>query len=340
MNKIDRAAFRAAVLIHEHIGGRCPALPAFHRSESSWATIHRLNRQANQAASRGWHRAAQRLAEEMIDAMRRLAEDMEAAKRQIEAQTAPRIRPAVSEIYQDVLALQEEFEEVEINVTEHTLTVTTDSIVLEDIDFGRFDICLDWRRLGDRQPYRVVARDPNPATSRSDVTHPHVQDEMLCEGEGRTAIQAALAQSRLYDFFMLVSQILHTYGQGSAYVELRDWTGIRCDDCGTTVSQDDSYCCQRCGNELCDDCRQSCAACDESHCTGCLTTCPECEMEFCRGCLEVCPGCRRHICGGCVENGLCPTCQAEHSQDEKEENDDEESSDQTAERPTETGCAA
>ena len=143
----------------------------------------------------------------------------------------------------------------------------------------------------DHQPYRVVARDPNPAARNDSVTHPHVQDEMLCEGDGRSAIRAALAQGRIFDFFLLVSQVLHTYARGSAYVEMDDWSGVSCSDCGTTMSPDDSYCCQRCGSELCGDCRRSCAGCEESHCSGCLSQCPECEMDFCRGCLEVCPGC-------------------------------------------------
>jgi len=118
--------------------------------------------------------------------------------------------------------LPEEFEEVSIDLDEHALSVTTDCIVLEYMSFGRFEIRLDWRRLGDAQPYRVVALDSNPAAKSEDITHSHVQDEQACEGEGRAAIRAALAECRLYDFYLLVSQLLHTYGRGSAYVELDD----------------------------------------------------------------------------------------------------------------------
>ncbi len=258
----------------------------------------------------------------MAEAIRRCHRDLETALRTVEAQSTPRVLPTPSEIYRDILAFHAEFDEVEIGFDAHELCVTTDAIVLSDIDLGRFDIRLDWQRMGGPHPYRVVARDPNPSAAKSDVPHPHVQDETLCEGEGRAAIQAALAQCRLYDFMLLVSQVLHTYARGSAYVEMDNWSGVTCDDCGTVISPDDSYCCQRCGSELCDDCRQLCAACEESHCSGCLSSCPECEMDFCRGCMDVCPGCSRKICGSCLEDGFCPSCQAEQSQEGEEDHDD------------------
>ena len=110
--------------------------------------------------------------------------------------------------------------------------------------------------------YRVVALDPHPAARSDDVTHPHVQDEQLCEGEGRSAIRAALAECRLYDFFLLVSQVLHTYGRGSAYVELDDWDGVTCAGLRRLVDAGRLLLCQRCGSELCDDCRQLCAGCE------------------------------------------------------------------------------
>jgi hypothetical protein len=132
----------------------------------------------------------------MAEAIRRCHRDLETALRTVEAHSTSRVLRSPSEIYRDILALHAEFDEVEIDFDAHELRVTTDAIVLSDIDLGRFDIRLDWQRLGGPHPYRVVARDPNPSTAKSDVPHPHVQDETLCEGEGRAAIQAALAQCR------------------------------------------------------------------------------------------------------------------------------------------------
>ena len=123
---------------------------------------------------------------------------------------------SVSAIYLDLRALESEFEEVEIDLKTHELVVTTDAIELDGVLLGEFQIRLTWTDIGDSSPpYRVVALDPHPSARRDDVTHPHVQDEQLCEGEGRTAIAAALADSRFHDFFLLVNRLLHTYGRGT-----------------------------------------------------------------------------------------------------------------------------
>ncbi len=64
---------------------------------------------------------------------------------------------------------------------------------------------------------------------------PHVSDETLCEGDGRRAIHAALAAGRLYDFFTIVDRLLNTYASGRAYVDLDNWFGTPCHDCGGNV---------------------------------------------------------------------------------------------------------
>jgi len=326
MNKNDRDALRAAVLIREQLAKRNLPASIVHLSGYSWATIERLQHQIARASGRGWHRAARRLSQEMADALRRYHQDLEMALRTVEAHNVPRISSTPAEIYRDIQALQTEFDEVEIDIANQTISVTTDTIEFEGIDLGQFEIRLDWHRLGSSLAYRLVARDPNPAATNSEVTHPHVQDETLCEGEGHCAIQAALAQGRIYDFMLLVSQVLHTYARGSAYVEMHDWTGVTCSDCGTMMSPDDSYSCQRCGCELCDDCHRLCAACEECYCSGCLSCCPECEMDFCRGCLDECPECGRDVCGNCMEDGLCSSCQAKQIQEEEENHDDNDES--------------
>ena len=38
--------------------------------------------------------------------------------------------------------------------------------------------------------------DANPADANHSVTHPHVQDEAVCEGEGRQPVRRALEQGR------------------------------------------------------------------------------------------------------------------------------------------------
>jgi hypothetical protein len=241
----------------------------------------------------------------------------------LEACKTPRQIAAAASLYRDILALYDEFDDVEINVKEHTLRVTTDRIVLEDVPLGRFEICLDWRDLGKSSPYRVVALDPNPPATDNDVTHPHVRNEQLCEGEGRTPIAAALAEGRLLDFYLLVSQILHNYGRGSGYVELDDWEGVSCEDCGRMIRSDDRYYCNRCGITLCESCDIYCESCHESYCSGCMGTCAGCQHDACRNCLATCPKCKRQFCKDCCEEdgNLCHDCVEKQQQTAKENPD-------------------
>jgi hypothetical protein len=300
-------------------------------------TAVRLRRQIVRAREHGWHLAAGRLMGDFQNTLRRCQNELDIVLRTIEPGLSTERIPSALEIYQDIRALQGEFEHVEIDRAEHELSVTTDPIVLEGIHLGSFQIRLDWQRLGSPQPYRVVALEPNPAATNEGVTHPHVQDEMLCEGDGRAAIRAALTQGRIYDFFLLVSQIVHTYGKGSAYVELDRWEGVCCDDCGTHMREDDRYACSRCGNTLCEECSRCCSGCDESYCCSCLSTCAECDGEFCRSCLTTCSCCGKRVCNSCCEDDLCASCQEEQSQ---EEPDDEDEDDQTTDEDAATTTAA
>jgi hypothetical protein len=324
MTPTNKATMRAAVLIHEQLAGSKSQVMQLYLPEYSWNNIQRIRRHIDLARQRGWHRAASRLTEDLATALENCRHELENALRALQTRLTDRQASSASDICRDILALHEEFEELDIDLKRHELSVTTDSIVLEGIDFGPFDIRLDWQRLGEPRPYRVVARDPNPAARDEKVTHPHVQGETLCEGDGRPAIQAALAQCRIYDFYLLVSQTLHTYARGSAYVELDHWSGITCDDCGASMSQDDSYCCQRCGSELCDDCRQLCAGCEESHCSGCLSECAACGHEYCSSCLATCPGCGKRFCKDCREEGLCKPCHKKQCNKEHEHDSSED----------------
>ena len=265
----------------------------------------------------------------MADELDNFRSHLETAVRTLQSDRPERHVSSVSDLYRDILALREEFEEVEIDLGEHQLSVTTDRIVLEDIHLGRFDIRLNWRRLGSSSTYRVVALDPNPASKCDDITHPHVQDERLCEGEGHIAIRGALAEGRLYDFFLLVSQVLDTYGQGSAYVELANWTGSPCEDCGSSVGEDDSYYCRHCDRTLCSDCSVSCQGCNESCCSGCLQQCAGCGLEYCSSCLATCPVCRKRFCEDCREAGLCQSC---HKKKQEEDHDHASSKDKSPRR--------
>jgi len=139
------------------------------------------------------------------------------------------------DIYRDILALHDEFEDVSWERRQQTLGARTEPIELEGVHLGEFGIRLDWGNLVNGHPenYCVVALDPHPASSNESVTHPHVQDKDVCEGDGRIPIRTALEQGRLMDFFLVVRNLLRTYNSGSPFVSLDEWYGANCSDCGS-----------------------------------------------------------------------------------------------------------
>ncbi|NLF06467.1 MAG: hypothetical protein GX594_00590 [Pirellulaceae bacterium] len=318
MNQINKPALRAAVLIHERLAGNQGRKLPTYLPEYSWQRVLRFQRQILSAHQRGWHRAAERLTADLADAVDDCCRELAGVQRDLQAPPAKRHVYSAADVYRDILALYDEFEEVDIDLDEHTISVATDSIVLERVRLGAFDICLDWRRLGTAQPYRVVALDPNPAAKSNDITHPHVQDEQLCEGEGRTAVRAALAEGRLFDFFLIVSQLLQTYGKGSAYVELSNWGGVPCTDCGGSVDEDDRYFCLHCDAALCSGCAISCGDCGEYYCSDCIQQCAACGGDYCLSCLTACTACRKRLCADCLEAGLCRACHNKQRRKEKD----------------------
>ena len=111
--------------------------------------------------------------------------------------------------------------------------------------------------------YRVIALEPHPAGQDESVTHPHVRDETLCEGDGQGAVRSAPRRGAGTDFFTVVHRVLQTYAAGRAFIDLDDWEGTRCSDCGCGVAESDSCICYHCDATLCCDCRNYCSQCDE-----------------------------------------------------------------------------
>jgi hypothetical protein len=331
MNHCNKTALRAAILIHGQQTASGQPLDGIYLPDCIWATVHDLLRRITRAREHGWHAAAARLIKDLDYPLNDCQRYVDIAIQRLAEDGRPRKISAPGDIYRDILALYEEFEEVDIDLQKHELSVTTDRIVLEDYYLGHFQIRLNWLRLGHPQPYRVVALDPHPASKSEDITHPHVQDEQLCEGEGRAAIRAAQEECRLFDFFLLVSQVLHTYGRGSAFVELDHWTGVPCDDCGASLDDDDRYYCQHCEATLCSSCSYSCEHCGDSCCSDCISTCAACGVEYCSSCLETCSVCHKRFCEHCrEEGGLCKSC---HDKQRNEEKKDDPAQKEAQQRP-------
>ncbi len=315
MSKFDKDLWRLAETLRGQLVGRCPADGMAPPAED-WRLIEKLVRQIRLARTRGWHLAADRLVSELAsvaaELRQRLLDFSDGLRNTAEVQPVA----SVTEIYRDLISLQVDFDDTCVDRDEDELCVTTTPVTLDSLHLGPFQIRLCWTNLNRPVPYRVVALQPYPARTNDQVTHPHVSDEILCEGEGRTAIRAALQSGRMADLFLLVSQVLHTYAVGSAYVELSDWHGNPCTQCGAGVDDDDRCYCQHCDDMICGDCSCCCAGCDETSCTGCLTACATCDCRFCRHCLDPCTVCHADVCENCSREGRCPDCPKEPIHDD------------------------
>jgi len=229
--------------------------------------------------------------------------------------------PMLRDLMAEFAQLEDEFGDVAFDMENITISITTEAIELDDTYLGEFKIELRVDKLTESHrmsPYYVIALDPHPAATSSDVTHPHVSNDILCEGDGHTAICMALEQGRICDFFNMIESILNTYNPDSPYVPLSEWTGRPCYDCGYICDNESSYYCSCCDQDFCESCSSYCRMCDETICLGCAGKCECCEELICKHCAQQCVECGRYCCDQCLEDGICQSCQDERENDEQE----------------------
>jgi hypothetical protein len=325
----NRNLWRAASRLHAVYAAVPRSDIDFALPESDWQEVGRLAKRLSFAVGHNWTTAASRTREALATELERLGRQLRNLSVRVQAARRT-VSPTIQMLYDELRATVVEFGGLEID--DMTLSVTTEAIVLEGVRLGRFVIQLDTGRLGSDSPYSIIALEPNRAGHSRETTHPHVHGERLCPGEGRSAIAAALAEGRLLDFFTVVDRILHTYSEGSAYVELNNWYGRPCHDCDCTVDEDDAFSCQNCDETLCGNCLQSCGDYGVGHCSGCIDCCPECEERYCSDCLKNCLRCRRAVCGSCLDENVCTSCleELEHAEQQEEETSE------TSDAPTES----
>jgi len=331
-----RLWLRTAMILHEHYRQRrrSPVLPGLPTLETirqrlshwKWARQHQLP-------------AAVRHSRLALEQSLQLTILLLSNQLEILRKPEPTI-PTASQLYAEIAVLQDEFEDVTIDLRQRRLTVTTERIVLEDLDLGPFEIQLELNRLTENSPYTVTAVDPDQ--SAAGHPHPHVSGQSLCEGDGKQAIATALAHGLISEFFVLVRQILRTYNPGSAYRTLDEWHGIDCAACDDTMSLEDAYCCDTCHCSLCSDCEYRCDTCHSSLCYDCSESCEGCDDRFCRSCTETCTDCGERFCANCLTAGRCTSC-SESEEDtvdvhHEEATDEEESLSETTEAAIHTEC--
>lgn len=266
----------------------------------------------------GWNLAGEQLLGDLRWTVQELS--TEAARCERATREKPEPTPTLGQLYEELVQVEEEFGEVDYRRGDGVLVVTTAPIVLEGVRLGRFEIQLVLEQLGAPDPHdalRVVALDPNPASSDERVTHPHVSNECLCAGDGSAPLHAAILASRICDVFLLVRGVLENYNAGSPFVALENWDGTACYECGYCASSDDTFYCEGCENDFCNDCISYCRSCETNLCRGCLSKCSLCDEYVCGGCLDVCRRCGASACPACLDNNLCTTCIEKEKQDEQ-----------------------
>ncbi len=307
-----RPVVRAAVKIHEHLVGTAHRVELSHLHSYRWEQLVMTIDRLRTVQRNGWCAASRQLILDVDYTLHRMIRELEDFRTHLPVVPHPGRAASPGEIVADLAALATEFSDSRIELRERVISVRTAPIVLEGCYLGAFRIKLHWERIGREKAYEVKAVDPNPPASASDVTHPHVRDDLLCEGEGSAAIKTALRTGRLLDFFVLVQQVLHTYNPESAHVLLSHWGGVTCRDCGCGLDSDEQSECDRCHRALCSDCLALCPGCDGYLCSGCSGQCSECRANCCENCLTSPADCDRL---------LCPTClnKKEESEDAEEE---------------------
>jgi hypothetical protein len=314
---------RAAERIRSHLCRTASISEVVDLPDAHWSECEALRRQLRRAAARGWVNSQTVLQDRLERGIASCLECLQQALRQISSSRSRSAPPTAGAIFNELSALPDEFDTFVIDLANQTLSVTTESVALEDIDLGPFEIRLHWTRIGERRCYEVIALQPNRAGESSDVTHPHVKNKQLCEGLGQLAIERALYSGRLTDFFQIVTRILDTYNGASAYVAMSEWEGAPCGDCGHFMSEDDQSYCDRCESILCFDCLTPCAGCENRCCHSCTDRCRFCDSRICPACQRPCGGCDRILCPNCLsENGLCNECQEQEDESTLDEEED------------------
>ena len=308
MNPFMLADYKAARSMHDKIAVTKVDLSRFSSIADAVEQCERWKQTVDKTLARNWQHAAHNSTIYLIGALEMLHSRVRYVLSDLEPHLTPPLVVTERDIFNDLQSLRSEFDDVTVELQEHRLTVRTDTITLEDISLGDFDIRLEWSSARPSFDYRVIAVDPSPAVSNSETTHPHVQSESLCEGEGATAIQRALLDGRIYDFFCIVDRILKNYNEGSAYVSLSDWCGTECSDCGCTVDADEANYCYRCQSDVCGECARTCCVCDQSRCGNCVETCCDCGDDCCPSCLKTCHDCDSNFCSHCLNKGKCHDC--------------------------------
>jgi len=216
--------------------------------------------------------------------------------------------PTIDNIYKDLVILKKEFKD--IGFKHNILFVRTDDIILEDVNFGPFNIHFDtsneyFMYTEDGVHVEVEPLRPNFPSCDSSHPHPHVEDGAVCVGDGEEAVAASIRDIRILDYFSIVNAILNTYGSGP-FEDISAWTNDRCNDCSARYYSDEMRYCENCGEIYCYDCISECITCGELFCAFCMEySCNNCGDRVCNSCVHKCVVCSEVCCDSCSDSSCC-----------------------------------
>lgn len=333
-----QALVRAAVRLRAQYLKRSRALQ--HSSTDHASRLDRILSTAQRwaehlafASRRGWSSAAENARLLYRSALRDLDLAVHSLQQGVDEPPAP--VPSLRDLFEELLAVQEDFGELTIDGKAGILSVVTDDIELDGTHLGPFRLELCFREIGDPTSehlrwFKAVAVQPRPASGDSAVTHPHVSQDRVCTGEATAPIKQALTSGRLSEFFLLLRSVLETYNAGSAYVRLEDWDGVSCADCGDSCSVDEMYFCEACEQDHCSECIRTCIDCHHNGCRNCLQRSEISRSWVCSECQASCERCDRSCAGSELnEAGLCDDCQARADEEAEEDSTPEPSAQET-----------
>ena len=321
MKHLRKRFWRAGSSIHDRLVSQDSATQLKLPFEDWWH-CDRLIRKRQRAQHRGWNLAVLKLERELMTGVAQLIQQLTTLQGELSTDSPQRQISSIRGLYAELLSLEDEFGELKLDLRAQTISVSTEPIELEGVYLGPFEICLKYKNLKmeDASPYRVFAREPNPAFVNDSVTHPHVQSEVVCEGEGRLVIRRSLEQGRLFDFFTMVASLLRTYNPDSPYVALSDWDSVECTECADVITAHQQTRCENCEITLCTECAKDCSDCECPFCHECLSHCDSCHSNCCSSCLQQCVQCHADCCQRCLlENERCSDCDAEETEEELQE---------------------
>ncbi len=321
MKHLRKRFWRTASRIHHRLISQDSAIQ-LKLPFDEWWHCDRLIWKRQQALRRGWKSAALKLERDLKTGVAQLIQQLTTLHGELSSDAPQQQISSVRELYAELLALEEEFGELQLDLRAQTISVITEPIELEAVYLGPFEICLNYGSLNTDGSfhYRVIAREPNPAITNDCVTHPHVQSEVVCEGEGWLVIRRSLEQGRVFDFFTMVASLLRTYNPDSPYVALSDWDSVECTECADVIATNQQTRCENCEITLCTECARDCSDCDCPFCHECLSHCDSCHSNCCSSCLKQCMQCNADCCQRCLlENERCSDCDAEELEETEKE---------------------